>query len=282
LRSTWFVVAIVLCLAAPARADGVTKLFPLSGSTLPRSLRAVPAELTRVLAKQFDAEVGNVPIEDAVELMECDLGARTCVERVAKSVGASKVIFGRIERRAAGMVLELSQFSAAQGLTRRTIVLDGDTADALATSLTERLDERPKSKEPKQPIDELPPTTKPLPEPVQTPGVVTTGTWAMVIGGGATVAAGAGFLLSANRLAAQVRRAPTETRADIDRLRALEQAGKSRTQIGGALMAVGGVVTTIGIVRMVMQRRESQTEKPLIDVVPEQGGASVLFTVGWR
>ncbi|MEO8700668.1 MAG: hypothetical protein ABI867_11520 [Kofleriaceae bacterium] len=261
--------AILACSVA-ARADGVT-MFPISNHGLPRSLRAAPAELTRVLATQFDAEIGNVPIEDAVELLECDLDARTCVAAVARSVGVPKLVFARLERRDDGVVVKVSQYSAAKGLTVRTYALEGTTAEALVTSLDDQL--HPERHEPT-------PEKVLLREPVAQPGVVTTGTWALIIGGGVTVAGGAGFLISSRRLAAQARRAPTVTLGDIDRLRAIEQAGKTRTQLGGALVAIGGVVATIGIVRMVMQKRTTY-EQPLVDVVPEQGGASVLFTVGW-
>jgi len=65
-------------------------------------------------------------------------------------------------------------------------------------------------------------------------------------------------------------------------MQALEDRARTRFRIGGVLMVAGGAVATIGVIRAVMQRRVPREEQPMVDVVPEIGGASVLFTVGWR
>ena len=123
----WLAIAVALCLATPARAEGVTTIFPLSGP-LPKSLKGASGELTRVLAKSLGAEVANVPIEDAAELMECDLGQKSCLTNIAKSVGASTIVFGRIERRGDGIAIALTTFDGSSEHKSR-YAIEGDIAD---------------------------------------------------------------------------------------------------------------------------------------------------------
>jgi hypothetical protein len=294
-RLTWFVVAAVTSFTATAHADG--KLYPLSGSGLPKSLRSAPAELTRVIAKSFDAETTMAPIEDAAQLLECELDTKACLESIARTAKTDKIHFGSVTPINGGVAVRVTTFTLGEGSKVRAYSLEGENVDALADALTEELTAKARRTPPKgkdkvkeEPVDppetpeetpeetRLEPTTEPG-EPKAT-GTITNGTWGLIIGGGAGVVVGGGFLLSANSLKGEIQRQPTETRQDIDRLLALEKAGKLRTQIGGALMVAGGAALTVGIVRAMIQRREP-AEKPMIDVVPERGGASVIFTLGW-
>ncbi|MEO8706216.1 MAG: hypothetical protein ABI867_39665 [Kofleriaceae bacterium] len=279
-------VALVVGMANVAHAGEATMFFPLS-AVLPKALKAAPAELSRVLAKDLAADVANVPIEDAAELMECELTSRPCLAAIAKSVGAKKIVFGKVERRGDGLAITLTTYNVETDAHReRRIAIVGDSVDALTASLQAKLapEETPKPAAKTKLDAKLEPSVI---EETTEPGAakpasgVTTGTWTMVIGGGITFAIGAGVLVSANSLRGDARRAPTDTRDQILKLQAIEKAGKQRVQIGGVLTAAGGIVATIGIVRMVMQRKTS-TERPLVDVQPTSGGASVLFTKEWK
>jgi hypothetical protein len=291
LRSTWLAIAIVLCLAAPARADGITKVFPLSHPALPDAMRTAPAELTRVLAKAHGAEIANVQIEDAAELKECNVGSEKCLNVISRSVGASKIIFGRLDRREGGYTVSLTTFDSLAGEQLADYLIKGDSPESLAASLGEKLAQgsRPKAKveEPIAPtrVEVPPPVTEPgepiEPAPVARGGV-SKGTWGMIIGGGIAVAAGTVFVISGRSLNEDIRNAPTNTAAEIRQMQALEDRARTRFRIGGVLMVAGGAVATIGVVRAVLQRRAPREEQPMVDVVPEIGGASVLFTVGWR
>jgi hypothetical protein len=292
LRTSWLVAAAIT-LAAPAYADG-TQMFPLSGGGLPRTLRDAPGELTRVLAKSLGdgAIIGNVPIEDAADLLECKLTARTCLDKIASSVDAKKIIFGRVDHRGGTVVVKLTTFEAGGSESTRTFSLDGATTDELVTALADQLgnaankDNTGEGKPP--PIVDEPPTEPLVPDkPETTPaeprrGEITTGTWSLIVGGAVGVAVGGGFLVSANGLERELAKAPTETRADIDRLLALERAGKTRTQIGGVLMVAGGAAMTAGIIRAVLQKRSPAEERTGLEINPEQGGASVSFTWRWK
>jgi hypothetical protein len=274
-RSVLLAAALVFGFAPAAHADPRAKLFPLSSSGLPKSLKGAPAELTRVLARSLGAETTTVPIEDAAELMECSLTQKSCLEAIANSVGVTRILYGRIETGTDGsVVVKLTSYEAGKGETAREITISGATADELATSLEDTLVK-------KEPVEPPVVVTDP-PPPLASTGGVTSGTWAMVIGGGAALGVGVGLVLSANSLRTQVERAPTETREDIAFLIGLEKAGQQRMKIGGALMAAGGVVGTIGVIRMIAQKKSPKPEEPRFDVVPESGGASVRFSMGWR
>ncbi len=192
-------------------------------------------------------------------------------------MGVSRIIFGRIEATDDGYTVKLTTFETGKGDTQRSISISGTTADELSDSLRDAIDAAGKKPEPREIVTSLPI----IPSQPEDSSGVTTGTWAMVIGGGITAGVGLGLLVSANSLRAEVARAPTATLDDVDRLVQLETAGKARVKIGGALTAVGGVVATIGVIRMIAQKK-SRPEQPRIDVVPESGGASVFFTMGWQ
>jgi len=224
LRSTWLAIAIVLCLAGPARADGTTKVFPLSHQALPDAMKTAPAELTRVLAKAYRAEIANVQIEDAAELKECNVGSEKCLNVISKSVGASKIIFGRLDRREGGYTVSLTTFDSLEGEQLEDFLIKGDSPENLAASLTEKLEQgsKPKVEEP-APIEvEVPPPSVPE-EPIERApvanGRVTKGTWGMIIGGGIAVAAGTVFVISGRSLNDDIRNAPTTTLAEIARCR---------------------------------------------------------------
>lgn len=270
-----FLATLVLALAAaaPASADSKVKLFPLSGPDLPKSLRGAPDELSRVLARSLEAELATVTIDDAVGLIGCTITERSCLQEIARTTGAGTIVFGKIEMDGDAGKIVLTLFDGTDE-RHRTLKIKGDDVDTLVTSLKETLDPKPTNKTPEPPT--VPIDTTPI--ETTTGGGVTSGTWSMIIGGGVAVGAGLAFVVSAQGLKRQLDKAPTETREDIDHLIALERAGKTRMQIGGVLMGVGGVVATIGVVRAIVQKN-SRTERTVIDVVPEQGGASVFLTV---
>ncbi len=270
------VVAALVLATGTAHADSRAKLFPLSSS---KSMRSSAGALTDVIARSFGAETATVTIDDAAGVLGCSLADRSCLESIADSAGVSKIVFGRVQKTDDGATVKITTFEVGKNESQRTFTLTGDSTDALVDSLTEALDDKVRSekKPAPQPVDIDPP---PVPEPRGSG--VTTGTWAMIIGGGVTLGVGLGVVVSANSVKRELSRAPSNTAADIEYIIALEKAGKQRVQIGGAIAAVGGVVATIGVIRMVVQKRAPRPEEPRLDVVPESGGASVLFTMGWR
>jgi hypothetical protein len=278
LKTALVVLAIIVLATNTAAAETKSaKIFQLSAPGLPKAFKTAPEKLTQVLAQSFGAEVSIVPIEDAAEMMECSLTARACLETIATSAKVKRIIFGRLEVRDDKAIIKLTLFDMEKGESGRSFSVSGETTKDLVTALEEALDLAKQETPAPTPVAPKPTPAAPT---VESRGP-TTGTWAMIVGGGVVLGAGLAFMASANALRAEAQRAPTATREDIDRLIVLERAGKRRVEIGGGLMAIGGLVATVGIVRMVMQR-SSAPEKPLVDVVPTPGGMQVVFTRSWR
>jgi hypothetical protein len=279
------VIALALVLLAPTASAQTpsTKIFQLGGPSLPASLKSAPEKLTQVLAVAFGARSSIVPIEDAAEIAECSLTTQTCLEKIANSAKVTRIIFGRIDPRDDGaIVVKLTLFDTVKGESQKNFTLAGETTAELVSALEDKLEiARPAEKQPpKRELD--PPVTTPVPAPATSGGGVSASTWVMIVGGGITMGAGLVFLGQANTLRRELAQATADTRADLDRLVLLERAGKRRLELGAGVLAAGGLVTTIGVVRLVLQKRSGQPEKPALDVAPTQGGAMVTFRMGWR
>jgi hypothetical protein len=263
--------------AGPALADDVpTKVFPLSGSLLKEPMLDAAEVLTKTLARSLGASVSRKPIEDEAG---CDLRLDSCLDDVVKTAGVQRIVFGTVTSRLRGGVIVRLTWYDGQGEEQRRYVLTGDTTEELASQLEHRLAGHDNGSE-TEPGDEPPakpskPKAPPAPSPA---GRTTTTIWVVLGGGIASTAVGGGLLLSTYSLRDQVKRAPTNTSADFAYLTQLEDAGRKRTWIGGALMAAGAALGAYDMYRYVDER----DQHPAVDVVPEKGGASVLVTLPWR
>jgi hypothetical protein len=272
----------VVLSAGVARADEkATVVFPLSGALLKDPLMDAPDVLTRTLAREVSGTVAASPIEDQVG---CDLHLDTCLKTTLRSAGAARIVFGTVTGRLrGGVILRLTYFDR-EGEQQKRFVLTGETTDTLSRELSHDLNPSitisatPPKKDPKgKEIGSLdPPIDQPEDHPA--PGKVSSSTWGMIGGGGGAFVIGIGLVISAYGLKSDVNNAPTDTLDQLEHLQALERAGSLRMKIGGVLAVAGGAVATVGIIRMVMQRRKP----PVLDVQPEAGGASLVLTLGWQ
>jgi hypothetical protein len=285
---------LVLVTAGSASAeDSSTKVFLFSGSKIPRSHKDIPEVLTKAVGHAVNGDVMTMPIEDAAGMFACDIDTPACLDAVSKQVKARRIVYGTVEGRSGGSFAVTLTWYGDDGGQERKFVLDRDTDEELAEQLEhavvtamrtrpEKIEKTEKTEkaEKTKPVDTTPTPLPPKPpkESLDAPGgTITTGTWVMIGTGAAVAAAGGGFALWAAALAKDVRNAPTNTIEDFDRLRAMEEAGKLRARIGAGLLIGGGVITAIGVVRAVVQHKSP--EQPLVDVRPEQGGASAVLTL---
>jgi hypothetical protein len=296
---TLLAIAVVLLIASPSWAGGSTKVFPLSGERIPSNLSDAPEVMTAALAKQLRGDIARTSIDDAAGLLGCDIDQAICLEQVARSLNpsASRIVFGKITaRQSSGVTVALTWWDK-EGIHDRKLVLVGENTDELVDELgkaTRNLFEKSTkvTRDPSDvdPDETLKPTSEgnggilddaptPKDEPKQGGGV-TTGTWAMLIGGIAVAGVGGGFLVSAQSLAKQVRDSDPKNEQDFLDLKAIEKAGIQRTQIGAGLVIGGGVIAAIGVVRMIVQKKHAGRERSSITVTPENGGASLVFS--WR
>jgi len=130
------VIGVLVGAIGTARAGKSVTIFPLSSGKLPPALAAAPMKLTKALAKSIDAEVANVPIEDAAGLLDCDPEVTTCIEAVSKSVKTRRIVFGSINADEDGAVkVTLTRFDPGPDRQQRTFDLTSTNPDGLADEL---------------------------------------------------------------------------------------------------------------------------------------------------
>jgi hypothetical protein len=312
---------LVVTAASPAWAQSPTKVFPLTGKRLPRQYTKAPEVLARAIAKTAGGEVATTKIEEVAQSLDCDIDTDSCLDSIMKTMRARRIVFGTIVAKAdGGATVRLTWFdgtaneqrinlegedsealaeSLVYGLTdgarnappkpRVPLSKPSDRTERVTERLTERPTEpteKPRAKE--ETIDK--PVEKPrrddkeidlgLPPPPAEKSGTDTLTIGLIAGGAAATLVGAGFLVSANSLKDEVNHAPTATYDDLVYLQSLEHAGKLRMGIGFGLIAAGVGTGAVGVWRLLSHHEPTRSERALT-FVPERGGASVVWTMGW-
>lgn len=283
-RVLW-VAPLALAIAWPlsARADG-TQVFPLEAEELPSDLGSLPQTLTARLASELGGTVAEVQLQDAAGLLECDPEATPCLELVARSLGATRLVFGRATGKAGSVEVSLSVFESGGEARSRAFTLKAEAAEAMASKLVTEskplFDPDPPPPAP-DPIGSPPPPAKETPESPSLLSRVPIYAWAVAGGGVILTGVGAGFLISADGLRHDVETAPTETREQIEALRELEDRGSSRTLIGNGLVVIGGLAIATGATLAILEIRSPATERATVrvDPVPLRGGVGVVVTL---
>lgn len=282
---------LLVATTAGASAGSSITVFPLSAGKLPAALSKAPQKMTDALAKLVEAEVANVPIEDAAGLLDCDPEATACLEAVSRSVKAKRIVFGAISTDEEGAIkVTVTRFDPGPDRQQRTFTLVSTTADGMAEEIARVA--APLFGKPKVDVDEPPPGHDPKdvePEdplgdpPKGTPhGSISGLTWGLLGGGGAATALGVLFLVQASGIADDVRSAKHDTPDDFARLTALEDTGRTRQYLGAGFLAVGSVALAYGIYRAVSEHKAPASEARAMRItpVPLEDGAALVFTVG--
>lgn len=293
--------AIVVAMTATASAGPAVMVFPLSAGKLPTAMAKAPAKLTEALAKSIDAEVANVPIEDAAGLLDCDPEATPCLEAVSRSVKAKRIVFGAITADDDGAVkVTLTRFDPGPDRQQRTFELVSTTTDSMAEELArvaaplfgKTAQPMVGDKPPPNPTDPDGPTGPTGPRGPRGPddgthtdpahGSIRGSTWGIVGGGAAITGIGIALLVSARGIADEVDKAPRNTPQDFKELTALESKGETRQRLGLVLTAVGAVGLGYGIYRALGDRRAPPSEASAMHLtpVPLPGGAALVLTMG--
>lgn len=289
--------AAILVAASTAHAGRSITVFPLSSGKLPAALAKAPQKMTEALAKLVDAEVANVPIEDAAGLLDCDPEATPCLETVSRSVKAKRIVFGSISTdEDGGVKVTVTRFDPGPDRQQRTFSLVSTTADGMAEELARvaaplfgkrqvEVDEPLPSDDPveKDDKDDKDPILDP-PKRDAPHGTITPTTWGILGGGGAVTGLGVLFLVQASGIADDVRAARHDTPEDFAKLTALEDKGSTRQKLGVAFTAVGLVALGYGIYRLIDERKAPPAEATTLRVtpVPIEDGAALVFTLGLR
>lgn len=283
-----FVIATVVCIgSASAIAKPSTTVFPLTAPNLPMKIATAPEQFSKALADELDGDVAPLPIDDAAGLAGCDPEATSCLLTVSKNYKSKRIVFGTIamvdDQR---LKVTLTRFDPGPDRQQRTFTVEGDVEEMseelikLSRSLfdgTEAVEEKP-------PIIEEPP-----PPPPKKDGEVSGTTYVFLVGGGATLAAGVGFLYSANEIAKDVNAKKPRNDSDFVELVTLENKGAQRQLIGTVLTGASVLALGYGIIRLLQERSKAGSSDSTAELsggatrrltpVPIEGGAALVFSM---
>jgi hypothetical protein len=224
---------------------------------------------------------------DIAVLSGCPADDIACYETVAETVGVDRVVFGSVDSApGGGLAVTMTLIEPGAEPRRRSVVLTaggrqalerefGDHARALLTGAPPPAVEQPA-------VDLTPP-----PEPVTatgggfSPSRVEPYSWAVAGTGVALIGLGSVLLMAAQDKQDEVDGAPTDTVADLERLRDLEDRGKSLTRWGNVALIAGGVATVAGVALIIKQAGSSPGEPPAASIAPTPvaGGLGLTITV---
>lgn len=284
------VALVVLATRAVAAADepGQILILPFTSST---EMTADAEVLAQVMTRTATA-LGHEAISaqasraDVAVLSGCPPDDNACYETVAETVGVDRVVFGSVES-APGGGLEVTMILVEPGTEprRRTAVVAAGGRQALESEFGAHaralLTGEPPPQDEQLQVDLTPPAPVTAPGPGFSFGRVEPYSWAITGGGLALIGVGSLLLVSAADKQDQVDSAPTDTVADLERLRDLEDSGRSRTRWGNVALIAGGVAAVTGIALVIKQGSASPDEPPAASVAPTSiaGGFGLSITV---
>ena len=295
-------IATMVCLgASSALGKPSTTVFPLTAPNLPMKIASAPEALSKALADELGGQVAKLPIDDAAGLAGCDPEATTCLETVSKNYKSKRIVFGSISMvDESRLKVTLTRFDPGPDRQQRTFTVEG-TVDEMADQLIKlsgslfdgsRSDDDPP--DPDDPEDPIGSTKKDKDKDkddekivdVNPPkGEVSATTIVFLVGGGASLAAGVGFLYSSNQIAKEVQAIKPKNDEDFKKLIPLENKGAQRQMIGTILTGVGVVGLGYGIIRLLQERssggasESSSSVSRRLTPVPVEGGAALVFSM---
>jgi len=297
-------VITMLCFgASSALAKPSTTVFPLTAPNLPMKIASAPEQLSRALADELGGAVAPLPIDDAAGLAGCDPEATTCLETVSKNYKSKRIVFGSIAMLDEGRLkVTLTRYDPGPDRQQRTFTVEG-SVDEMAEELIKLSrplfdgSRRPNGQGEGEGEGEGEGPEKPTgggtgtgPGPDKPPtgkGEVSGTTYVVLVGGGAMLAAGIGFLYSANQIGQEVQAFKPKTEADFKRLIPLENKGSQRQMIGTVLTGASVVAIGYGIIRALRESstpssdstESSSSTRRRLTPVPVEGGAALVFSM---
>ncbi len=295
-------IATMVCMgASSALAKPSTTVFPLTAPNLPMKIASAPEQLSKALADELGGQVAKLPIDDAAGLAGCDPEATTCLETVSKNYKSKRIVFGSISMvDESRLKVTLTRFDPGPDRQQRTFTVEG-TVDEMAEELIKLSrslfdgsapDEDPPDDDPEDPIggknkkdkDDKKDKDEKIVDVNPQKGDVSATTIVFLVGGGASLAAGIGFLYSSNQIAKEVQAIKPKNDADFQKLIPLENKGAQRQMIGTILTGVGVVGLGYGIIRLLQERSsggasESSSVSRRLTPVPVEGGAALVFSM---
>jgi hypothetical protein len=286
-----------------SRSQLEVSVFPLDPQGLMKDQAAVPDLFSRAIGKKLRAKLAKTPISDLSIGFDCSIESAKCLDQILDAAGADIVVYGQIIWN--DMTRKLKVVISSYDGTRKeskTYVLDSTDETDMKNELLSRADSF---------LEKISRKAGPPPEPpgrggrrscedtlegcpVDTekpPSGITTGTYALIVGGGIATAVGVGFYVSALGIRNEIADHPADTIEDINAIKELETRGQLRTTVAYTAMIGGAALLTYGIVRALGERKppprrgrsdgdpmlESEDDSE-VSISPLPGGAALVFT----
>lgn len=307
------VVAIVAAAPAAAHADDVI-VVPFGGDLsgeLGGELARATAEVFK-LAPDTAPQLARASRADILTLAGCPDGARVCIGQLAATLDIDRAVSGlvlaagdnkvdielrvvhrdgavdthdmRIDSRDPAVVVDRFKAALAQklGLAR-------PTATAGVPDSAFKPVEPVAPVRPVEPIETAVPPVESAPVPGRTPedrpsrlSRIGAGTWAMFGVGALGLGLGTAFLIKAGRTEDEIRSAPSQTAADIQALRDLEDRGDSEKTTGAVMLVVGLAATAGGAALVIrdLTRDRDRDRDGAIAIAPTRGGGAAVSVRG--
>lgn len=253
---------------------------------------AADADLLVQVMTRTATDLGQEPLSaqasrsDIAVLSGCPADDTACYETIAETVGVDRVVIGSVES-APGGGLQVTMTLVEPGAEprRRSAVLSAGGRQPLEQEFGAHaralLTGAPAPVAAPVVVDQTP-----------APGPMDAGSgfalsrverysWAVAGGGVALVGLGSVLLLSAQDKQDQVDGAATDTAADFDRLRDLEDSGKRLTRWGNVALIAGGLATVAGVALIIKQGGSSPEDPPAASIAPSPvaGGFGLTITL---
>jgi len=313
MRTTSVALLATTLIAIPpaASAQGGKKhevlIIPLTGNVA-GALKAAPGAFSASLAK-LAASSGSRPMaarvakSDITTLVGCSAESAGCYIQVAKTMGVTELIFGKVERQAGGglkVTLTRVQPKSKRQTRTYTFILAAKTLPAAQTQFEAQasrtlelgnIDTEPLV-EPKKTVTPPNTTAKTTPNATHPPpetkthtgssfsfGRVKGSAWAVAIGGaGAMILGGVFFALSSSKQS-DVNDSPVSSGADLDRLADLESTGKTYNILGNSFVIVGAVATVVGGYLIYRQGSAQPATERQVGVAPIDRGRGLAVSL---
>lgn len=287
------VIALVLTILGPGRADAERILLVPADGDLPKPLANLPAVVTSAIAKALKARGKDVQIAkasrvDILTLADCPDGSAGCLNKVTKLLELDVAILVTTAPSDTGAFVDVALIHRdGRAPVQDSWAIDGKTSQVIADDVVRRLPalfgDKVEPTEPAAPAEPAgPPAVTAPPEDEPPPGIgsqpggpqddrpsalgrVKITSWILAGAGLGLVGAGTVFLLDAGDKQSEIDAFDPRTSDDFVALEQLEDDASSTALLGNILVGAGVVATGVAATLIVIQIRSE----------PEQGGVAI-------
>jgi hypothetical protein len=284
--------AMVVTAASPAHAEDTLAprvlVLPFDGKGPPAPAR-VSQVIVRVAGERgARVSMAETGLAETSLLVGCDPAEAACLDAMASALNVDHLVFGTVQRRGKGALVELTVTARQRTPARVTVELpdvrtDPRSEERVAAEVARilaafELEARSAAAEPAPvPAEPTPPTpVDAAPPRAEARGGVRLWTWSLIAGGAAMAAGGGALWGTALAERGDLADAPTNTAAELEDLHDREGSVELKLRVGGGLAIAGAAVAVTGVVLALRQRGgPAETSAIGVSAVPLPGGGAV-------